>query len=571
MKQSVFEIRQQTEELLRQAVAIWRQSSQGDMLEGIESDPVFSLMLTALAYQLNDIDYDIERLKQEVLEEYSKLLVPYDMAYAQPATAVISTNLQQGIPALKVDESQVFRLGSSGWPFIPLLSTRVLGAEVASVVRLDARRWKVRLRFKTPVTDLSGFCFALTNPHFTDVKVTIGGKLVPLYKPWHYADLPLCKCFSLDTLLYSQTPVFNAANLWLDLFARQNTRLFSIKKHNPAMFFNYETEELDLVFEFSGIKEDFVFDKSTLALNVVLLINAIPHSASLSASSPVVRVAGYGAHATEGNEQFMHLIRPADDQIYKELTVDVRTVEADRFNRHALLKLLNSLINKFATDYYAFQELREQYKESSLQQVREGLVRLQRACAETAESNIAGTYLMLRHEETAVQKDASLQVRYLTTNGALVNASLTTDSSFTLPSGLDATATRQIATPVGGTDEMCDKKQLGSLSQYYFATHDRIVTPADMKMFCYNELMTRYSISPDMVVAINVRTQLDDPLHGFGYVTRIGIAVRDIPFVKRHFTEMIPQAELFMRKMIEVRSTSIYPIEVNIHIKEFEN
>lgn len=570
MKQSIFEIRQQAEELLKQAITIWRQSSQSDQLEGIENDPVFSLMLTALAYQLNDIDFDIARIKQEVLDEFAKRLVPYQIGRAQPATAIIATQPQQGVSAVAVGDGSVFRLGGSGFQFIPLLQTRVLGAEVASVVRLDARRWKVGLRFKTPVTDLSRFAFAITNPHFTNVKLTIDGKLVPLFKPWHYADLPLCRSFALDNMLYGQMPPYDTANIWLDLFARQNVRVFCIKQHDPSTFIKYEAEALDLVFEFSGIGEGFVFDKSALALNAVVLANAVAHSVTLTAENPVARVAGYGRLGSDESEQFLHLTRPDDEQIYKNLTVDVRTVAADRFNQASLLKLLGSLIGKFDSDYYAFQQLRKQYKDSSVQQVRDGLLKLQRACLEEPEANIAGTYLMLRHEEMAGQPKASLRVNYLTTHGAFVGSSLTGSSSFALPTGLDSSSTRQIAPPVAGTNETTDPQKLGSLSRYYFATHDRIVTPADIKMFCYKELMSRYSISPDMIVAINVRTQPDDRRQGLGYTTRVAVSLHDTPFVKRHFTEQIPQAEFFLTKMIEVRSSSIYPIQVTVNIQDFE-
>ena len=570
MKQTIFEIRQQAEELIKEAIAIWKQSNQNDMLEGIESDPVFSLMLTALAYQLNDIDSDIERFKQDVLDEYSKLLVPYDMGRAVPATAVISTNLQPGIQALPISDKNIFLLQGSEYQFIPLLKTRVLGAEIASIVRLDARRWQMTLDFKTPVTDISGFAFAINNPNFKDLDITIGDKRVPLAKPWDYADLPLSKSFALDTVLYAQVPSFNAPNIWLDMFARQNSRLFCIKKHKPSDFIVYDTDSLDFILEFSGINGDFVFDRESISLNTILLVNAIPHTADLSVANPIARVAGYNEGTEANSEQFMHLTRPSEDQLYNETSVDVRTVAADRFNRASLLKLLNSLIDKFDSDYYAFLQLKEQYKDSVIRQVREGLQKLQKACAEDAGSNIEGTYLMLRSNEIANNKDLSVGVNYLTTNGAFVNSKLNEYSSFALPTGLDATDTRQIMPPVEGSNEVTDKNLQHSMARYYFVTNDRIVTPADMKMFCYYELMTRYSISADMIEAVNIHPQLQQDRTHCGYEIQIEIFVTGTPFIKRHFTEKIPQAELFIQKMIEVRSTSIYPIQVNIQIVEPE-
>ena len=570
MKQTIFEIRQQAEELIKEAVTIWKQSNQNDVLEGIESDPVFSLMLTALAYQLNNIDSDIERFKQEVIDEYSKVLVPYNMGNAIPATAVISTNLQEGVPSVTINDRMAFSLQGSTFQFIPLLETRVLGAEISYITRLDARRWKVSIDFKTPVTDLSGFSFAITTPRFKGLKATINNKPVPLTYPWDHADLPLNKSFGLDTILYKQAPTFSAPNIWFDLFAKQDVRIFCIKKHKPDTFINYETEQIDLVLEFTGITDDFVFDKSYIALNPILLINAVPRSTDLSATTPIVRVTGYNIEKEQETEQFMHLTRPAESQLYSETTVDVRTVAADRFNRGSLLKLLNSLIQKFDTDYYAFQQITERRTEPVVKQLRDGLQKLQRACQENPDSNITGTYLMLRQEEIAANKDISVQVNYLMTNGAFVNPMLNESSTFTLPTGLEASDTYLLAPPVPGCNEMTDKKMQDSIARYYFATNDRIVTTADMKAFCYNELMTRYSISSDMIESISIHPQLQEGRNNCGYEIWIDIIVTETPFIKRHFSDKIPQAELFIQKMIEVRSTTLYPIQVNIRLQETE-
>lgn len=51
MNQKIFETQQRADELLREALAIWRKSVQNDFLEGIEDDPIFSLLMLATAYQ----------------------------------------------------------------------------------------------------------------------------------------------------------------------------------------------------------------------------------------------------------------------------------------------------------------------------------------------------------------------------------------------------------------------------------------------------------------------------------------------------------------------------------------
>ena len=65
MKQTIFETRQRAEELLREAINIWRQSDDDDKLEGLEDDPVLKLMITALAYQTNESISDLEMMKTD--------------------------------------------------------------------------------------------------------------------------------------------------------------------------------------------------------------------------------------------------------------------------------------------------------------------------------------------------------------------------------------------------------------------------------------------------------------------------------------------------------------------------
>ncbi len=569
MKQNIFEIRQQAEQLLREATAIWRQSSHADQLEDIENDPVFSLLVTALAYQLNDVDSDIDRLRQDVLDEYARSTVSSDLGTALPATAVVQTGLQPGFQPVDLDEHAVFTLNGTPYTFVPLLATTVYGVEADTLVRLDARRWKMTLHFSTPVTDIGGLSFAVRGGAFKTLRVTLGGKTVPMVCPWNYADLPLCRCFAPDGILYGSGRCYNAPSVWFDLFARQNVRIFSVRRHAPATLIPVETDKIDLVLEFSGTATDFAVDKEAFAFNPIVLVNATPRTADLSSDAPVVRVGGYGS---SGNapDQFLHLARPSDDQMYASATVDVRTVSADRFNQATLLQTVGSLLNKLDTDYYAFLDLKEKYREGTIHQLRTLLRRLQQACTEQpAVSSITpGTYLMLRQSELEADRDISLQVNYLTTSGSGPNAHLTPKSIFSVPAGLTVGEGQQIADPVAGRDTITDRQTLAAQAHYGMVTHDRIVTPADMRMFCFSELMARYSISSDMIRSVTVRHSLQDGRDNAGYEIWVDILIEGTPFVQRYFAERIPQAELFLQKMIETRSATLYPILVNIRIEE---
>lgn len=567
MKQTIFETRQRADELMREAINIWRQSDMNDFLEGLETDPVLSLMLTALAYQMNEAVGDMEMLKTEVLEEYAYLLTPYEVGHAVPATAVIETALQNTIPEMELTPQSEFTLTGTPYTFIPVLRSRVMNAKVRSIVRMDGRRWKVSLLFKSPVSEISGLTFAVRNVNFQDVKVTIKGQLVPLVKPWDFADLPLSQCFGLDTILYNRSQTYQAQASCLDLFARQNIRLFYVKPHAAGKLLPAETETVDLVFEFTGISDRFQFDKESFSLNTVLLANAKMHSVTLSAASPLARVAGYDNRDDQSSQQFLHAIRPSEEQIYGNSLVEVRRVAADRFNQGQLVRLLHVLIAKYHSDYYAFQDMKGISGDKTMQALQEILSRLLDAAQKDKLRQLPGVYILLRDASAIRTGNGSVDVSYMTTAGANVNAALNSSSTFTVPTGFNSTDTRQIATPVPGSDEVSEEGALASLSRYYVATCDRIVTPADIKVFCYNELLTRYGIVRDMVSDISVshRQQIDNRECGYEIVVEILLA--DNSFVKRSFAEKIPQVEILLQKMIEVRSTNIYPIHVSIQIK----
>jgi len=567
MKQTIFETRQRADELMREAINIWRQSDMNDFLEGLETDPVLSLMLTALAYQMNEAVGDMEMLKTEVLEEYAYLLTPYEVGHAVPATAVIETALQDTIPEMELTPQSEFTLTGTPYTFIPVLRSRVMNAKVRSIVRMDGRRWKVSLLFKSPVSEISGLTFAVRNVNFQDVKVTIKGQLVPLVKPWDFADLPLSQCFGLDTILYNRSQTYQAQASCLDLFARQNIRLFYVKPHAAGKLLPAETETVDLVFEFTGISDKFQFDKESFSLNTVLLANAKMHSVTLSAASPLARVAGYDNRDDQSSQQFLHAIRPSEEQIYGNSLVEVRRVAADRFNQGQLVRLLHVLIAKYHSDYYAFQDMKGISGDKTMQALQEILSRLLDAAQKDKLRQLPGVYILLRDASAIRTGNGSVDVSYMTTAGANVNAALNSSSTFTVPTGFNSTDTRQIAIPVPGSDEVSEEGALASLSRYYVATCDRIVTPADIKVFCYNELLTRYGIVRDMVSDISVshRQQIDNRECGYEIVVEILLA--DNSFVKRSFADKIPQVEILLQKMIEVRSTNIYPIHVSIQIK----
>ena len=569
MKQTIFENKQRAEELMREAIRIWRESDHGDQLEGIEHDPVLSLLMTALAYQSNETESFLEQMKSDVLNDFARMLTPYEVGHAIPATAVIETSLQSGISDLELNEQHVFTLPETDARFISLLQTRVLNASIRSVVRMDGRRWKVSLKFDSPISDLSGFCFDVRNQNFKNLRLYVKGQLLPLISPWDLSELPLMSCFNIDSIMYNHNQTYRAAASCMDLFGRQNIRLYYIKKHQGSKYIPSETASIDLVFEFTGIRDGFLFDRNNLSLNSLILVNANVHTVDISATTPIVRVTGFQSPSSENDgvsQQFMHMLRPSTDQIFGRMPIEVRKVAVDRFNQGSLVSLLNTLISRYYTDFYAFSNLREEASDKVMQNLIDILIRMRDSARADLEQRVPGVYLMLRPEADKQHLPASISVSYVTTLGSAVNSQLTNESVFQVPNGFDNAATRQIGTPVPGSDEMIDRIEESTLTRYYLTTNDRLVTPADMKLFCYAELQSHYGITRSMIKQVTVSHRLQQERSDVGYEILVEIVLNDNAFIRRGFEEKIPQTEALMRAMMSVRSTNIYPIQVTIQI-----
>lgn len=567
---SVFETRQRARELLEEAIKIWRQSPQSESLEGLEKDPVMSLLMSAMAYYANETDSELERMRENILGEYVRALTPYELGHAIPATVVVEASPKGNVPEVMIDSGNRFKLANSQFDFIPVLRTKLIPANVHSITRIDGRRWKVNIQFGAPVRNLSGFAFALRNTYFKDLKVSYKGFYIPMLKPWDYSRLPLSSCFSMDAALYNGSQTYNPAMLGMELFSRQNVRIFCVREHDTTPYMPSAVEDMSLVFEFTGLSDRFVFDKKQLVLNSVILAEAQLGSVTLTTDNPVARVSGLsdGGGREKASSQFLQLVRPSDAQLYADERVEVRRVMGDRFNQGSLLRLLSSLINKFQTDFYAFQNKKELTDDGTIHTLQDILSRLINVCLNDKERNAEGVYLILHNAvaTSTAKQYASLEINYLTTHGSAANDLLNEDAMFKPPADMDMDVCRQIAEPMPGKDEIGEKVCDESLMRYHIITNDRIVTPADIKAFCHNELMTRYGIDSSMVKGVSVgrRVNMEQTC---GYEIAVEITLAANQFVKRSFSDKIPGVEQQLQKSMEVRATGIYPISVGIAIE----
>lgn len=556
MRQKIYATQQMAEELMKEAIAIWKQGNQAEHLEGIDKDPVVSLLMTALAYQEYIAEGELERLKAEVLDDFAQMLIPYELTHAVPASTIIQTSTEENVAEIELGSQNAFQIGGSGCSFIPLLKTKIFNASVKSIERLDARRWRVTLNFKEPVTSLGGLAFMVENERFKDLEVTLNGRRVELVKPWQYANLPLADCFSIDTQLYNTTLAFDAGATWFDLFAQHNKSMFVVERWQEEPL-KQANDSLNLIFEFKGIGADFSFDKTKLLLNTTILVNVAQRSVRLSSEKPIAHIAS--------NEQMLHLLRPSADQIFGGNTpFIIRRAATQRFNVNGLLRLLHCIIDKYSTDYYAFMQVERARNGLDGARLYQWLKTLVKYVEEVPGAFTSGMYLMLK--KTEGHEEDSLHINYLTTQGSVANSILDGGRITGVPTGLSLTDTRMMGEYLPGHDEVQGADAQHSLSRYFLITGNRLVTPADLKIFCYNEMLLRYNIASSQIKNITVRNNISCDPENCGFETEVLIMLVDDIFVQRSFADKIPQAEIVLQKMMEVRSASMYPIRLQIII-----
>lgn len=566
MKQNIFETQQRAKELIQQAMNIWKASDQSQNLEGLEKDPVYSVIMGAIAYQANELDNEIEELKTEIFEEFEKTLSVGAAGNPVPATLVLQTNAVGNTP---IDIDANVRFGCGGEEnFIPVLESRLFNIHDMMVRRIDGRRWKVSLEFPEAIDNLDGMTFAISELPFHDLSVSLlqDGNDIPLeiIAPWDSANLPMSEPFSLDTLMYNRmysvTDGGTRGNISpyscfmaMDLYSRQNLSLFMFSMKNDNRRFHSSTH-IDLCFEFDGVGDGFQFDNAQIAFNILLLANVRIKTVTLTGKMPLARLTG-----NSNDEDFIHLLRPAQDQIYSSVPISVRRIATERFNQSRLAKRLVELVEHYNSDYYAFLQMEPTQSDTHIQRISQSLKALLNLM-QIDNVETEGYYAMLPHNGNV--DGLSLDIRYLTTAGG--SLALSQDMMVMVPKGLDQNRTRQLVAPQKGLNAIRDTQAEASLRRYLMTTNDRLVTPADLKLFCYTELQNRYSVVRDIIDNISVKHEPFNQGTYHTYCLKVRIKLVANNFVKRAFEGRVESIENYLEKMMQTRSTGIYPIKVKI-------
>ncbi|MCF0202012.1 MAG: hypothetical protein HUK08_01480 [Bacteroidaceae bacterium] len=567
MDQNIYETRQRAKEMLAEALAIWRNSPHADYLEGMENDPIFSLLTMAIAHQVNRIDRDINEIKKDVVKDFVRMLVPDYLTKATPASLVIECNAIDGIDSVRMDEQKVFNINGLPTSFRPILVTNVVNATLKGVTRTDGLRWTVTLNSTMPITSLSGMSFAITRTDFEDLTVYCNGKELPLIKPWDSFNLPVSQILSTDVGIYNQKLTQNSIDLCYSQFLRCNQRVFVFDNYDQADYGVEPGYEMRLVFEFRNISDKFSFSSRDLRLNTMVLANVDIESVVLSPSTPVARITDIkNSKGMTIRKQFMHLLLPSDEQLFESMDVQVRSLRSDRFTSLDLADMIHTLSDRLNSDFYAYQMFNTQDSSATLRRINILLNSLIKNLEEKNSDLIPGVYLTIRSQQNKISESTQLNVDYLTTSGASINEALNGDVRFNAPVEIDQQSIRLVGRPVPGKDTVNASRHQKQLVKYHLATHNRLVTPADIRIFCLTELTTRYDIGSFMVDRISITHEKQKEWRQAMYEILVKISLTDNRYLQSNFKENIRKVETEIAKSIEVRSLNLFPIRVEITI-----
>ncbi len=554
MKFSEFEIKKTAEQLIDMAVGLWRRSGTQSELGHVEEDPVFKMLMTAVAYQWGEANLRIDSLKADLLRDFINYTTPYAQCGALPASVTVRANPNQNIDEGWLNESTYFTLNGTGFRFIPLLNTKLTHVGIETVERIDGRRWKVKLPLPSSLESIGGLTFAINSPYYSDLRITATKREIPLIKPWEYSELPFNKCFDPLEIPAEGGNSMPSASIWLETMAFQNLRFYYILPDEAAKVTN--PGSMELIMEFMGIDGNFTFDKSLLQFNCVPLANISLATAWLDNEHPATRISG--------DAQFVGLYDNTQQIDARDYQIEIRRVATDRFNRPLLINLAQELINRFDSDYYAFSQTKALADGKIINQMKRAVNDLSESLREE-EMEAQGIYLILHTDDySSKKKNLSVEVKYLTTNGAAVNSVLTADSKFLSPAIVDQSTIKVISKPVGGIDASRFLSKGKGLVAYRLNTNDRLVTPMDYKLFVKKELQRRFDIPAELIKNIRVTTRRERMRRESDYVLQITVTLSDNPILTRMIAGKVEYIKLLLQKAMEVRSTQVLKIEVNI-------
>ena len=558
------DIRGQVADLMEKVLSFWKKEGKWDgdnrnmPFFGIDKDPIFALLLSAVVYQVNEIDLDMERFKEGLMDDFESIVLPHYLTSAIPSFAMMCTSKLGGVQeTCYVDVETPFmvkvkRLGKSGWmPYYPLFKIKICDVSVVEVTPKDGERLDVCLRVKEADGNLGGMGMYFPNLDFDDLKVYAGDVEIPLIKPWEYDKLPVNDWFGISNVVYNKSLLYDASQQWIDIWASYGLNYYMIDENCPSF---PDSDTITLEFRFAGCSGLSLIQPQSIFVNSFPVVNVSKVSFELTPSSPIVKLANEiivdndnSDSASESFSEtsfFINLVNDDDCNGDFERII-VRKYCNERFNASELIRLSDRLSKKYATDFYAFHEidgLQNGDKMRKLSCILKDVIEI----LQVEKLPASGVYAMLRHDSQNDDTDTVIKIAGLFTQGAFANG-ISVDAAVNPKKFFDKSKTRLLTSTMGGKNELTDSDEKSMLSKYYMQTNDRIVTRADLKSFCKRFLLQE-GFSENTIMSISVDFEEVGQRRGVcvsvGFNKSVNKFGNDMPHVMKR-----------MERLIEARSS----------------
>lgn len=544
MSMNNYDIRDRVEQLRNKVFSLWAKEGKWDHsnpnspMYGLERDPLVTMMITALAYQEQEIETDIEHFRNGMVSELEEAVLPFHLLKATPSIAMMCTAKAKGNHSrCIVGESSEFIVQKESFlertnlNFCPLFESNIIGASVINLSQTLNGQWKLTLEVEDEKAVIGGVGFFFKDIEFEALTMHLNDKEINLINPWEYDRFPMNPDFSFWNLIYNQSLVFGTNEQWFDLWAEQQVNYYMVDPYTNVML-NSGTVELTL--DFIGLKNKNI-GANQVFINSFPVVNVSKRTFSLTPSEPIVKIAN-------DNDFFMNLVGEYDTLEEADKFI-LRRFGSERFSFAELLRLADTLQKKSQTDFYAYQLIASLQDGDKMRKLKVLLKDLMNEIQKDGSAK-TGVYAMLRENANV---EIAVPLKALYTSGTLGNGVEPGSLLLSAPSDYDPARTRILTRSTGGRDEVVHSEERKMLARYYALTNDKLVTRSDLKSFCVKELY-KYDI---------------------GSVNRVEVASNEegTRTVVAFISEVNPQLNLEdiqqrLQRLIDVHSSGLMPVQV---------
>lgn len=577
-------IAKNADELLRKALEIWSREEnldvdEYDLFNGIGQDPVIRLWMTALAHQTNLVKEEIRSLKENLFDELAGRLTPLHMTRAIPAFSVMQTaKADSSETDTFVSEETPFRVekkkeigkSKSGdtIQFIPLLKTRIVDARIDEIFKLQNNKWQVKVHFADVPASFEGLSFYFPSNRVLELNVSINGYKLPVIGPDEYHKLPFTKWFDTENVLFNESLLYGTTESWHEILTAHPLSLFYIGEYPTGESgFSAPDKKMDFVLEMKTSDSDISLTVRDLLFNCFPVVNVEKHSVYLTPEKPIAKIAAepefeFGSPAETGNreshyKQFLHLLYSQEGN-YKKNDFLLRRMGTERYNKNELLTQLDSIVNRYVSDYYAFKDIEGLKNGEKMQKLNQALKEVVEAAMKEDHPHY-GYYLILNLDKTLTIKPKSVEVHFLLTDGKKANGIFAANSILPV-SFLDKKKTQLLFETTGGRDEVTNRESKRVISQYYNQTRDRLYSKADLKAFCKKELLLHYNVEAAQIRCVDFHSPFISENR-----TEKESLIMEITLDSTVNSDRLQGLADILEKKINLRSMSSLPLKIKIH------